>query len=388
MSSSRLRIVEVSDAFFPHLDGVTHVMHHYALELHNAHQVVVVAPKRRRYNYNQLPYRFEGVPALYVPLLDLEAPWPHFGLLALKRLLDKEAVDIIHIHSPLVLGPMLIPLAKKKGIKVVATLHSRYTEDFKKFIPFQWLRNILIRRMARFFSQCDSVWTVNHGMVQELRKIGYQGPVTVMPNATEYEKLDHVDERKASIIKKYHLNAYQPIGLFVGQQSLKKNIALTLQALSLLKAKGEIVQFVSVGAGEDAKVLKKLADQLGLSDQVHFVGKITDRNELANVYLAADLFLFPSTYDASSLAVIEAAALGVPSILIRGAITAEAIIDRSNGYLTNESPEEYAETIRFALADPNRSQVANQATLTLTKSWKTVCEDVITTYSEVISRND
>ncbi len=388
MSSSRLRIVEVSDAFFPHLDGVTHVMHHYALELHTSHDVTVVAPRRRRYNYSRLPYRFEGVPALYVPLLDLEAPWPHFGLLALKRLLDKEAVDIIHVHSPLVLGPMLLPLAKKKGIKVVSTLHSRYTEDFKRFIPFAWLRNRLIRRMARFYDQCDSVWTVNQGMVQELRKIGYHGPVTVMPNATEYETLSNVDERKASILKKYHLNSQQPIGLFVGQQSLKKNISLTLNALAVLKAQGKIVQFISVGVGEDAKTLKKLSEQLGLADQVHFVGKITDRNELASIYLTADLFLFPSTYDASSLAVIEAAALGVPSILIRGAITAEAIVDRVNGYLTEESADAFASVIDAALSDPQRPMVAEQARQTLTKSWKIVCEDVVRTYQHTISRND
>lgn len=388
MSSSRLRIVEVSDAFFPHLDGVTHVMHHYALELYTSHDVTVVAPRRRRYNYSRLPYRFEGVPALNVPLLDLEAPWPHFGLLALKRLLDKETVDIIHVHSPLVLGPMLLPLAKKKGIKVISTLHSRYTEDFKRFIPFKWLRNRLIRRMARFYDQCDGVWTVNQGMVQELRKIGYHGPVTVMPNATEYETLSNVDERKASILMKYHLNSHQPIGLFVGQQSLKKNISLTLNALAVLKAQGKIVQFISVGVGEDAKTLKKLSEQLGLADQVHFVGKITDRNELASIYLTADLFLFPSTYDASSLAVIEAAALGVPSILIRGAITAEAIVDHVNGYLTDESADAFASVIDSALSDPQRPVVAEQARQTLTKSWKIVCEDVVRTYQHTISRND
>lgn len=382
-----LKILEVGDAFFPHLDGVTHVIHHYALQLHTTHTLTVVAPKRWLFNYRQFPYRFIGIPALYIPLLDLEAPTPYWSRKTIKKLLQSESFDVIHVHSPLILGPIILPIAKQLGIPVITTLHSRYTEDFKKFIPFQFIRNILIRRMAKFYQQCDAVWTVNHGMVQELRRIGYEGPVTVMPNATEYDLPSNITDRRQQVFKRYHLNPSQPIGLFVGQQSYKKNIALTLQAIAQLKTQGHIVQFISVGKGEDSLPLKLMAKHLGISDQVRFTGKIMDRDLLKSIYLTADLFLFPSTYDASSLAVIEAAALGVPSILVRGAITAEAIIDHHNGYLTNETVEDYAATIWHAIQDPQRKDIAHQAQLSLTKSWHSVVEQVVSEYHNILEHS-
>lgn len=384
--NEKINILEIGDGFFPHLDGVTNVIHHYATELNKQVNVIVCAPAKPGYDYSYLPYRFVGVPSIHIPFMDFETPWPLLSYSVIKKIITTTQIDIIHTHSPMIIGPVIQKLAKKYGIIVISTLHSRYTEDFKRFVPTKWLRAILTRRMAKYYQSCDEVWTVNRGMTSELVKIGYQGKIRVMPNATDFEPSILSEDARIEVTRKYRLNPNLPICLYVGQQSIKKNIPLTLKAIAKLKSLGFITQYLSVGVGEDALMLKHLVKELKIDDQVFFIGKISDRNELKKIYEISDLFVFPSTYDASSLAVIEAAATSVPSLLIRGAITAEAITDEINGYLCEETIDDLANRIRYALTDEKRKVIGDQAHKSLTRTWSEVVENVLSTYREIIDK--
>ena len=54
-------------------------------------------------------------------------------------------------------------------------------------------------------------------------------------------------------------------------------------------------------------------------------GKVTDRTLLSYYYARADLFLFPSLYDASSIVQIEAASQKTPTVFLEGAVTANTV---------------------------------------------------------------
>ena len=72
-----------------------------------------------------------------------------------------------------------------------------------------------------------------------------------------------------------------------------------------------------VGSGLDEEILRNHIKKQKLEQEIIMCGKITNRKELAYYYQRADLFLFPSVYDASSIVQIEAASQSTPTIFLK-----------------------------------------------------------------------
>jgi glycosyltransferase involved in cell wall biosynthesis len=68
------------------------------------------------------------------------------------------------------------------------------------------------------------------------------------------------------------------------------------------------------GQGADEGRLKLLADELEVSDRVHFIGEIPPRR-MADFLACLDVFVFPSQAETFGLAAVEAASAGVPSVV-------------------------------------------------------------------------
>lgn len=59
---------------------------------------------------------------------------------------------------------------------------------------------------------------------------------------------------------------------------------------------------------------RALAETLGVDDRLHLLGAVPPE-EVADLYAAADLFVFPSTWETFGLAAVEAAMLGMPMVV-------------------------------------------------------------------------
>lgn len=103
--------------------------------------------------------------------------------------------------------------------------------------------------------------------------------------------------------------------LSVGEVNKNKNHAVCIKALAKLHQPN--VYYVICGSGPLTQRNQQLARQLGIAEQVIFAGY---RQDVADFYKMADLFLFPSRREGLSLALMEAMANGLPVICsdIRG----------------------------------------------------------------------
>lgn len=112
------------------------------------------------------------------------------------------------------------------------------------------------------------------------------------------------------------LPADVPLALFVGDiRTPRKNLD------SVLKALIDVPQVHLAVAGDLAmSPFPALARQLGINDRVHFVGYTL---EVKRYMRAADLFVFPSRYEAGTLVLMEAAASGLPIVTAKTAGGAE-----------------------------------------------------------------
>ena len=179
---------------------------------------------------------------------------------------------------------------------------------------------------------------------------------------------------------------FKNVFIFVGRIAMYKNLPLMANALKILKDNGEDFKMLIVGGGFDEKEFKKLVADLGLTDRVVFVGTVKDRELLQGYYLRSDLFLFPSTFDTSSLVPIEAAAHKLPTLLIEGSYTAENIKDDFNGFLAKETAEDYAQKISQIIASPELlKKVGEECHVTVYRSWEMVAKEAKEKYLQVIS---
>ena len=117
-------------------------------------------------------------------------------------------------------------------------------------------------------------------------------------------------------------------------------------------------------------------------------GNITDRWELASYYQRADLLLFPSFYDASSIVQIEAASQKTPGIFLENTATSATVTDNVNGYISKNSPDAYSDKIIEVLSDPKKYKaVCEKAYQDLYKTWSEVTNEIYNNYIKLIEMN-
>ena len=381
----KLKIGLFIDTFFPMVDGVIMVVDNYARRLSKFCDVTVFAPKgRKEYDDSTLPYKVVRCnKRMILPFLDYDLPLPKSDK-NFKKALEEANLDIVHIHSPFSIGKMGVKYAKKHNIPVVATLHSQFKQDFKKAVKLRGLTNIMVATIMRTFNKCDECWAVNSAIAQVFSEYGAKKFPGVQNNGTDMVLFD--DAKQIEALKEKHgVKKDEKVFLFIGRLTVLKNIFFIADSLKILKDRGFKFKMFYVGTGTDEEKLKKQINDDGLTDNVVFTGKITDRIEISKYYNMADLFLFPSLYDASSLVQIEAASQKTPTVFLRGAATAATVTEDVNGYIAENSVEKFADKIEEIFKDEKKyKQICENAYKDLYVSWDKAVEKAYKDYLRVI----
>lgn len=143
------------------------------------------------------------------------------------------------------------------------------------------------------------------------------------------------------ISRREHGGLHDPPRLLsVGRLSAQKNHKLLLSALALLKKKAWTLSIV--GEGQEGHRLKDVSRALGIADRVTFVGSVADPSVLMS---QSDVFCFPSRWEGQGLAMLEAAAAGVPIIASPLPVFRERFDDTAVLYAFSHSRKAWAQAI-------------------------------------------
>ncbi len=384
----KLKILEVVDNWYPIVDGVVQVVNNYAKTLNKIADCTVLCPK-----YPNTP-KIEDYPIRYVPSISggkygvrLPLPWLDSTL---KKFLDENHFDIIHLHSPVTMAKYILKYAKKHHIPVITTIHTRYHEEINRSVKTPFLQRFALNFLLTSLRKSDYIWTVANG-ISDLANDFYKidKPCTVMRNCTDFipPDEDQFHTLSHSIRTKYGIKDDEIVLLVVGRLVVVKRFDVCIDAIKILKTSGIKVKLLIVGDGDYRQRLEHEAKKMDISDEVVFAGMISDRNTLASYYLASDLLLFPSTFDASSLVPVEAASVGLPSLCVEGSTTAESIIDNHNGYLCDGSKEGFAQKITEILNNKTTyNEVRKNAKTELYRTWESNANDVLEEYKKTIAQ--
>ena len=383
----KLKIGLLNDSFPPVIDGVANTVKAYADLLYEQDEPIVITPKYPRVTdrYPYEIYRYHSIPTDKLVGYRSGNPFePH----CVTELLNKK-FDILHVHCPFASAVLALNLKRlsHNRIPLVFTYHTKFDVDIEKRIPFKGIQKLVIRFVVKNISHMDEVWVVSSGAGKNLRSLGYKGTYRIMPNGTDFEKRRSPDESIEKLKQKLGVQKDEFFFLFVGRMMWYKNIGLIIDSMKILKEKEIPFKVVMVGNGDDLYAIQQYVEESGLEDRFVFAGPVYDREELRAYYSAADLFLFPSTYDTSGLVVKEAAACSCPSVLIQDSCAAEGVEDGVSGYLCQESAESCADAIVNATSDRNALQkVGAQAAESVYHSWSDAVKDARARYEDIIQQ--
>ncbi len=137
-----------------------------------------------------------------------------------------------------------------------------------------------------------------------------------------------------------------PVFLYVGQIVPRKGLNLLLDACQKLKERGhDRFSVVIVGDGSQRPELEAHIERLGISDVIHWMGRV-DYDRLGHYFSAADIFVLPTLEDTWGMVVLEAMALGTAVICSQFAGAAELVIDGENGFVVDPT---YAHALATAM---------------------------------------
>ena len=364
-----MRILKISDVYFPRVNGVSTSIRTFAHELqHHGHEVTLIAPAYPE----PLEDSFEiiRIPSRYL-FVD-----PEDRLMqrcALRRQLDTlraREFDIIHVHTPFAAHYEGLWLARQLSLPLIETYHTYFEEYLDKYLP--WLPRRVLRYAARRFSrsQCNKVDTVvvpTRPMLSVLQDYGIQTPAEVIPTgipAGAFSRGDGTRFRTA-----HDIPADRKVMLYVGRVAHEKNIDFLLKVVDRVRRDITDVLLVIAGEGPAERHLRKLCDSLGLRDHVRFVGYLSREHELPDCYAAGDVFTFASDTETQGLVLLEAMQAGTPVVSTAVMGTAEVMADRLGGLVAEEDIIDFSNQVRRLLNDQSLHQELRRQAIDKAASW-------------------
>jgi len=374
-----------NDSFPPIMDGVSLAAKNYAYWLHQKNQpVCVITPKSPNYSDNEpYPiYRYTSIPIIGRKPYRIGLPDIDFQF---KTELEQISFGLVHAHCPFSSGRLALSIAKKQKIPFVATFHSKYRDDFEHSVHNKYIAKQMTNEIIKFFEKADEVWIPQASVEETIREYGFKGKVEIVDNGNDFATNNPIEPIKKAARANLNIHETEMVFLFVGQHIWEKNTRLIIETLAQIKDLPFKMFFIGIGYA--ASDLKQLTEELGLSNKVEFVGMITDRDKLKQYYAAADLFLFPSIYDNAPLVIREAGAMHTPSVLVKGASSAENIKDNFNGFLIDNSIESFASKLRELLNSPEKIRLVGlNASQSIARSWESIIEEVLDRYKNLMLR--
>ena len=377
------------DSWYPDINGVILVMENLIKNMSEYADVTLVVPKmERHYDDSKYPFKIIRVDSVPLVVAKYRLALSDLEYLKLKKIFDKENFDIVHIHSPFAMGRLGIKVARSKGIPVISTMHTRWEFEFKRYLKSSLIANMCVKHLIKSYNRCDSSIALNNSLINVYNDYGYKGEYTIIQNGTDLEIVDDKKEAINRVNKMFHLKEDDRLFLFVGRIISIKNIFFILDTLKELKRRGFKFKMLYVGDGPDFEHLKKKVKDYKMGNEVILAGKITDRELLKAIYYRANLFLFPSLFDSSSLVQIEAASQETPTLFVEGAVTADTVTPGINGFTAKEDVTDFANKIEEIMSNKDLYEtVKMNARRDLAKSWKDISLETYNYYLSMIEKN-
>ncbi len=357
----RVRVLFISDVYFPRVNGVSTSIRTFRADLANEGvETTLVAPRYADAEGEEpevLRVSAAGVPR------DPEDRRMRWG--PLTRTLDAlphADFDLVHIHTPFVAHYAGTRFARRAGIPCVATYHTFFEEYLHHYLPVLPRRagRVLARSFTR--SQCAQVQALiapSEPMRAVLGGYGVKTPIHVLPTGLAADRFRAGDGR--GFRAREGLAADRPLVTYVGRVAHEKNIGFLVRVFAQVLAAVPRAMLVIAGEGPARESLRAQVAALGLTRQVHFAGYLERDTQLLDCYAAADAFVFASRTETQGLVLLEAMAQGAPVVSTAELGTRSILLPESGAVVVPEERAAFAAAVIRVLSEPGlRDELATR----------------------------
>ena len=365
-----MKVLMISDVYFPHVNGVSTSMQTFRKELGNLGVDVTLAVPD--YGSNQEPDEsIVRIPSSRV-LLDPEDRMMSYGAAKnVAKMLPERDYDLIHIQTPFVAHYAGCSISRELGIPSVTTYHTYFEEYFHHYIPFlpaAWLKGAA-RRFSR--KQCEAVDAIvvpSHAMAKTLLDYGVKMEMHIIPTGIPEEMFAGGDAE--GFRKEQRIEEGRKILLFVGRVAFEKSIGFLIRAAQIAKQEVPGLLLLIAGEGPAEDSLKRLTSQAGMNEHVRFIGYLDRKDRLKDCYAAADAFVFASRTETQGLVLLEAMAAAKPVISTAFMGTKDILTEESGAIVPEEDENEFAAAMVRVLQDEELRKEMSGKSLRHAMTWR------------------
>lgn len=296
---------------------------------------------------------------------------------SIRRDISAFTPDLIHVSTPDILGTRAQTFAKKLGVPIVASFHTRF-ETYLDHYGLGWGQPLIEAHLRRFYRRSDLVLVPNRAIFNELKGLGPN--VSIWSRGVDRDRFSPA-RRSAAFRASHGWSDDDVVLLFFGRLVLEKGVDRFVETVLRLRASGNNLRVLIVGEGPARERLKALSD-------VVLTGHL-DGDALGEAVASADIMLSPSTTEAFGNVVLEGMASGL-AVVSADAPSATALIDHDRtGLLCDPSqPEAYVAAVAGLNDDAARRRAIGAAAREVSGrfSWEEASLSVERAYEDLLSR--
>jgi len=306
-----MRVALCSDTYHPIADGVSRHLVDFKAELERrGHKV-------RVYTVFSTNDGVFGLPSYRFPLYkEYRVGIPVYEL---YRDMQRFQPDIVHIHTPFVLGTMGYRFARKRGIPTVGTYHTDFV-NMNGTLNFPFIKSLLnigFQYNMHLYSKLDAVVTPSKSTEKFL--YSYIGKTVTIPVGIDLSKF-RFNENKEDFY------------LFLGRLTRDKGIVEFLKVSSMLKGR----KFKIAGTGPMRPLVEKWVER---NRNVEYLGYISEEEKI-DLLSRAKLLVVPSRAETFGVVYVEAMASGTPVLGSQESREIGILQDGFNGWFVKFGDEE------------------------------------------------
>lgn len=242
----------------------------------------------------------------------------------LKKIMKSESFDAVHCHSPI--GGVLARIAAN-SIKLAPVIYTAHGFHFYDGAPLKnWIIYYSVEKYLSKFT--DTIITINKEDYSRAKKFKAKNVINIPGIGLDTCKFDNTKYDRNKIRDELEIPHGTVVLLTIGEMIKRKNHETALKALEMLKNQNFIL--LICGKGDLENYLKRLASKLRVEDKVRFLGF---RNDIPQICIASDIFVFTSYQEGLPVSVMEAMAAGLPIIASRIRGNNDLIQDFKGGFL-------------------------------------------------------
>jgi glycosyltransferase involved in cell wall biosynthesis len=295
-----------------------------------------------------------------------------------RRDLEAFAPNVVHVSSPDVAGHRLLTWARKRGLPVLSSVHTRF-ETYLRYYNMAWGEPLIEAILRRFYRRCDALVAPSESMAQLLRDQRMNYDIGIWSRGVDRE-IFHSGRRSLEWRRERGIADSEVVIGFLGRLVMEKGLDVFSDTIDELRRRSVPHRLVVVGDGPARSWFEARLPG------AHFTG-FQAGEDLARAVAGMDVLFNPSVTETFGNVTLEAMACGLPVVAAIATGSESLVDDHLSGRLVRPGAvHQFAEALKTYVEQPElraRHGAAGEAR-SLDFAWDAINQEMADTYIRLI----